>query len=435
MAKSPVSEPLSPEKKIEKPVFSPLTLWLTDFLDHFDLGLYMSLSPLWSQILFSQSYTALEKSQWFHGLNFIISIVVYPLGTVVFSNIAQYRSPMTALRCSVWGSSLSTLAMGLMPVSSLFFGPWLVATCRFLQCFFARGDRTIAPVYLMENSPNATALDRAVVYDIILVSGQWGSQIVAYFLLKTQDPYLWRIPFVVAGILGCFCAYFRFNNASKNTEMVKKTHPSNLSMAQRPPWQWFAALICMTGPSYLFYTLSFYLITDFIPMITPLSGTSLAGQKIYLSGLDIAALVAVYIILKRCDLKPKTLLLIMSRLCIVGVFILIPMFSLLPYFPSLFYVGLFRSILIAIGVPYALCLFVFLRQAIASTSKPYLFVPFAQVLGTIFLGHSTCMISFKLYDLFPYAGTGGVYGSVLCILALFGNSWFKRSVAATEPLS
>ncbi len=424
MAKSP----LSPEKKLEKPAFSPMTLWLTDFLDHVDMALFMSLSPLWYIILFPESWTMAEKTQWFHSFKFLISVLVYPLGAFVFSSIAQMRSPVTALRWSVWGFSLCTMAMGLIPTPWPFFGLYLMAACRFLQCFFARGDRTIGPIYLMANTPNTTALDRAVIYDVVLISGQWVAQIIAYALLSTHNLFLWRIPFIVAGTVGCFCAYFRFKNTEKTKAITPLTPTLILPTDQRPSWKWFAALACMTGPSYLFYDLCFYLMTDFVPMVTSLPFASLAGQKMYLSPLDIGVLFASYFVLKGFDLTAHRLLSIMSGIGIIGISILIPMFSALSLYPNLLYVGFFRCVLIALGVPYALCLFILLRQAIASSSKPYLFIPFAQVIGTIFLGHSTCMISFKLYNLFPYAGTAGVYGSLVCALSLWGNRWFKRHV-------
>ena len=427
--------PLFPEKKLEKPAISPMTLWLTDFLDHVDLALFMSLSPLWYIILFPESWTLAEKTQWFHSFKFLISVLVYPLGAFVFSSIAQIKSPVTALRWSVWGFSLCTMAMGLIPAPWPFFGLYLMAACRFLQCFFARGDRTIGPIYLMANTPNATALDRAVIYDVVLISGQWVAQIIAYALLIANDVFLWRIPFIVAGIVGCFCAYFRCKNTEKTNASPPLTPTLTLLMDQRPSWKWFAALACMTGPSYLFYDLCFYLMTDFVPMVTSLPFASLAGQKMYLSPLDIGVLFASYFTLKRFDLTAHRLLSIMSGIGVIGISILIPMFSALSLYHNLFYVGFFRCVLITLGVPYALCLFILLRQAIASSSKPYLFIPLAQLIGTIFLGHSNCMISFKLYALFPYAGTAGVYGSLLCLLSLWGNRWFKRCVIPTLPPS
>jgi MFS family permease len=427
--------PLSPEKKLTKPAFSPLTLWLTDFLDHVDLALFMSLSPLWYILLFPDSWTLAEKTQWFHSFKFLISVLVYPLGAFVFSSIAQIKSPVTALRLSVWGFSLCTMAMGLVPTSWPFFGLYLMAACRFLQCFFSRGDRTIGPIYLMANTPNATALDRAVIYDVVLISGQWVAQIIAYALLMTNDLFLWRISFIVSGIVGCFCAYFRFKNTEKIPSTIPSKSPLNLPIKQRPSWKWFAALACMTGPSYLFYDLCFYLMTDFVPMVTHLPFSALAGQKMYLSPLDMGILFVSYVVLKRLHLTAHRLLSIMSGIGIMGIALLIPMFSTLSIYPHLLYVGFFRCVLIALGVPYALCLFILLRQAIASSSKPYLFIPLAQVIGTIFLGHSTCMISFKLYNLLPYAGTAGVYGSVVCALSLWGNRWFKRCVVTTLPPS
>lgn len=426
--------PLSPEKKLGKPAFSALTLWLTDFLDHVDMALFMSLSPLWYTILFPESWTLTEKTQWFHSFKFLTSVLVYPLGAFVFSSIAQIKSPVMALRCSVWGFSICTMAMGLIPTPWPFFGLYLMAACRFLQCFFARGDRTIGPIYLMANTPNATALDRAVIYDVVLISGQWVAQMIAYVLLSTHDLFLWRIPFIVAGIVGCFCAYFRFKNTEKTKPSVA-LKPNALPFAQRPSWKWFAALACMTGPSYLFYDLCFYLMTDFVPMVTSLPFAALAGQKGYLSPLDIAILVVSYFTLKRLDLTAHRLMSIMSGIGIIGICILIPMFSALSLYPNLLYVGFFRCVLIALGVPYALCLFILLRQAIASSSKPYLFIPFAQVIGTIVLGHSTCMISFKLYNLLPYSGTAGVYGSLVCVLSLWGNRWFKRFALSTPSPS
>ncbi len=423
MAKSP----LSPEKKLGKPAFSPLTLWLTDFLDHVDMALFMSLSPLWYTLLFPETWTLEEKTQWFHSFKFLISVLVYPLGAFVFSSIAQMRSPVVALRWSVWGFSLCTMAMGFIPTPWPFFGLYLMAACRFLQCFFSRGDRTIGPIYLMANTPHSSALDRAVIYDVVLISGQWVAQIIAYALLITNDLFLWRIPFVVASIVGCFCAYFRFKNTEKTNPSIA-LNPTTLPMAQRPSWKWFAALACMTGPAYVFYELCFYLITDFVPMVTSLPFAALAGQKMYLSPLDIGVLFVSYLVLKRFDLTAHRLLSIMSGIGIIGISLLIPMFSALSLYPHLLYVGFFRCVLIALGVPYALCLFILLRQAIASSSKPYLFIPLAQVIGTIFLGHSTCMISFKLYNLLPYAGTAGVYGSLVCALSLWGNGWFKRCV-------
>jgi len=406
---------------------SPKTLWIVNFLDHFDLALYMSLAPLWGQLFSAASHTTLEKSFWFHSVTFLISAVSYPLGTFIFGYVAQKKSPLMGLRWSIWGFSLSTLAMGMTPTLSQYplLGPWLFCAFRFFQCFFARGERTITPLYLMAHSTQKTALDRAVAYDVILISGQWCAQIVAFFLLQSGHLFLWRIPFLIAGVFGCCTAWVRCK--------AIPTHPISASplpaqQSQRPSWQWFAALACMTGPSYIFYALTFYLMTDFVPMITPLSVTALAGQKIYLSAIDILVLLMAHHVLKRYTQRSASLLPIMRLLCLASIAILPLVFWGLPLWPSLHYVGCVRILLIIIGVTYSLCFFVSMRQAIPATHKPYVFISIAHLLGNILLGQSTSTISLWMYGCTQWSCAPGLYGAVVCALALWGQSYFQTSI-------
>jgi MFS family permease len=422
-------------------VISPITLWLANFLDHFDVQLCMILSPLWIDLFFTSSADNAAKATAIHGLYFATSALAYPLGSVIFGLIADRISPVFALRCSILGFSLGTMGMGLLPSAYHYplLAPLVFALFRFLQSFFARGERAITQIYLFSDDHKGDAINRATAFEFsVFLGGYLASLIGSSFLKKwplatqlaTQID-AWRIPFVGAGLVGCLLTWWRWA-ASKNPlphNQASNDHGCNTGAGQsiisRPSWVWFAALACISGPWYLFYALIFKL-DLFYPLISPLTALDLAQQTTYFFGIDLIAVLITRNIVKSIEEKTNVHFHHMRWVCLMGFIVLVPLFGIIPFWPSLKYIALLRISLIFMGVYYSMHFSLYLRDIIRFQSNPYLSIGMAKMVGTILLGHSCAYFSLKIYALTRWACAPGLYGTIVCVLALWGLNWFKK---------
>jgi MFS family permease len=413
--------------------FSPASLWAVVFLDHFDLVLYTGLLPLWGVLFFPTSTSALHTASTIHGIFFATRSLAYPLASLLFGWLATRFSPPAGLRLSVLGFSVSTLAMGLIPTAhdNIFWGPIFFALCRFLQCFFARGERTITPLYLLDRSPENKAMGRIVIAQVMLFLGNTAAQAASLFLLLPSHQKYWRIAFLMAGIVGCAAAWLRWNSISMPEKTGNAPKPDS-SDSQTWSWSRFIALASITGPTYTFYAFAFYLMSDFVPLITDISNVALMKQKTYFFGADIVVLIGIHWTLKKYKPGPNALIRMMRGLCVLSIATLPLFFYGIVLRPSLGYVGCLQGILILIGVTYALCFFTILKQNLNETNKPYLFMGGAQMVGTITLGYGTAFISLLFYKKTGWACSPGLYGSFVCAVAWWGLGWMKKNGAANQ---
>ena len=196
------------------------TVLISDFLDHFDLYLYVCLAPLLGSLFFPTG-DGLSQALKIYGIYWGASVIAFPAGSFVFSYLAAKKTPEHALRLGVLGFSVSTCVMGLLPTYEV-LGVWsavLLVGSRICQSFFARGERVISRLYIIVPQATGEAIKWSVKYDILTLLGITLASSIASLVLKHQGMW-WRVPFIIGGLVGLFVFYHRPVVKSKVNESV-----------------------------------------------------------------------------------------------------------------------------------------------------------------------------------------------------------------------
>jgi MFS family permease len=388
------------------------TVLISDFLDHFDLYLYVCLAPLLGALFFPTG-DGLSQALKMYGVYWGASVIAFPAGSFVFSYLAAKKTPEHALRLGVLGFSVSTCVMGLLPTYEV-LGVWsavLLVGSRICQSFFARGERVISRLYIIGPQATGEAIKWSVKYDILTLLGITLASSIASLVLKHQGMW-WRVPFIIGGLVGLFVFYHR--------PVVKSKVNESVSLLNRPwpPAKRMMALIASTGLTYVPYALVFQFLNAFVPLVTPISGKEMMVSNTYFLIFDILILVGAGFLLKAST--ERTLYRLLQTIAALYMGTSILLFNCLSIWPTLFYVNIIRVVLVIGGVTYALCLMVWMRNFEKGIYQ-YLHIGMATTLGTLILGHGTSFLCLYFYKQTGWVGAPGVYLCVISCLGFWGN--------------
>lgn len=395
------------------------TVLASDFLDHFDLYLYVLLAPLLGGLFFPQE-DPLSQSLKIYGIYWGASLIAFPVGSFVFSYLAAKKSPEQALRWGVLGFSVSTCCMGLLPTYEM-LGVWstfLLVGARIAQSFFARGERVISRLYIIASQPTDQAIKWSVKYDILTLLGLALASFIAGLVLKHQGMW-WRLPFILGGVIGLVVFYHR----PVITAAVNEDLP--LVRTSWPPIKRFLAIVASTGLSYVPYALAFQFFNSFVPLVTPVSQESVIASNTHFLIFDIVILVAVGLFLKNST--EQTLYRLMQSIAILYGGTSILAFGGLSIWPSLFYVTFLRVGLVVGGVIYALAFMVWMRN-FEKGRYQYMHIGIATALGTLLLGHSASFLCLLSYQKTGWVGAPGLYLCAISVLGIWGNRFLFRDL-------
>ena len=390
------------------------TVVVVTFLDHLNLSLISYLSPLLGGLFFPWAGIPVLT---FLGFSWISKVVATLAGTMLFGWISGRFSPEYALRWSILGFSLTTCLMGCLP-SYQAMGSLLYVVSFMGQCFFARGERVVARLYLVHSRSMASALSWATRYDVCALMGGAAASWIAYELTFSYETifedYGWRIPFWISSLLGLLI----FFNRRKCLFSSKDVPLSDTAESFWPSISWIKEIIAVTGPSYVPYTLAFHFLPLFVPQVTILSASSLILGTIPFLILDAILVSLVGQWLQRHTMP--YLLRLMHWVCLFFTIFGIPLFLGLQLWPYKGYVSLLRGCLVLGGILYSLPFLVW-SQHFQQGVYQVLHIGMGCALGTLLLGQGTSFLCLFLYQWCPWMGIPGLYLSGICLLALWGN--------------
>ncbi|SJM63681.1 MFS transporter [Gulosibacter sp. 10] len=183
-------------------------------LEWFDWQIYATFAPFIATQLFDAANPVSSLLQTFAV--FAVGFLARPLGGVLFGLLADRRGRKASLVLAIIAASLGSLMIGLIPTHAA-IGAWaavLLLVARLVQGLAHGGEMPAAQTYLSEMAPPER---RGRWASLIYVSGTTGILAATIFgavLTGTLDAefmadYGWRIPFVVAAVLGLFALVMR----------------------------------------------------------------------------------------------------------------------------------------------------------------------------------------------------------------------------------
>lgn len=209
------------------------------FIEYYDYALYGFAAPILAIHFFPKNDPAVVLLQAY-GI-FFAGSCSKPLGSLLFGFLGDRFGRAFALKLSIFGIAIPTVIIGILPGYRTWgwLAPFLLFVCRILQGIFVSGESDSARVFIFESLPKKyRCLSNSLAYCLCMLGIYWAS-----FSLNTlfaensvnstndvsaqisQNSNLgdflsaqlgmeiiieyWRIPFLIAGILGLFLFILR----------------------------------------------------------------------------------------------------------------------------------------------------------------------------------------------------------------------------------
>lgn len=191
------------DKKRLRAVLSAL---MGTIVEHYDYALYTYMGVSLTQHFFPDADPAVSQLKYF--LVFAMGFLTKPIGAYIFGKIGDTQGRKYALRWSIMGIAIPTFLIGCLP-SYQNFG-WkatgLLVVLRMFQGMFISAERDGVAIFLYESMPKRWA---CVSNSLTCVSSNIGNGLAVIIgggLAATQfmsrNPWAWRLPFLLAGVLG-----------------------------------------------------------------------------------------------------------------------------------------------------------------------------------------------------------------------------------------
>lgn len=188
----------------------PVVLGLLCNLFHFyAFSLYLFSAIILSPIFFGSDDLSITRTLGL--ITICLSLLVKPLGAVLFGHLGDRRGTQRVLMTSLVPMSIATACIGLIPSAEVFgsLSGVLLIICLCVQGMCIGGQYTGSLLYIQEHmAKDRAAFACGLVASIGVVGTLLANLTNLLFEYTTPQVWGWRIPFVLTLFLGCILIYF-----------------------------------------------------------------------------------------------------------------------------------------------------------------------------------------------------------------------------------
>jgi|AEWW01.1.fsa_nt_gi MFS transporter, MHS family, proline/betaine transporter len=246
---------------------------LGNMVEWFDFAIYSSMAMIMAKVFFptTNSYNELIAIYAAFAAGFLIR----PLGGFLFGPIGDRFGRRTALVLSISMMSLATLCIAMIPSyhSIGIAAPILLVVMRMLQGLSTGGEYGGSCIFIAEHSPDKrrTFFTSWLEFGNIagfLVGGIIVNVISSVLGENTMVAWGWRVPFVIAGLMGIVALFIRLH--VDETPVFREMQAGKAKATARAPSLW--ALILKEWPQLLrcaglvaAFNINYYIVLGYIP--------------------------------------------------------------------------------------------------------------------------------------------------------------------------
>jgi MFS family permease len=390
-------------------------------LDHYDTALYGFLAPFIAPVFFPKE-DPIVALIYTYGL-MLASLLSRPLGAMFFGKWGAQLGGKHSFILSLSGLSVTTGLMGLVPgYNSIgIYAPIAVALLRLGQGFFAAGETTIAPLFILHHVQKKNYGKVSGLFGSTTVFGELIASLIATVISITPHPeLLWRLPFLASfatGLVGLYMrSSVRFCN-SKESTVQQFSIPKTLFNHKRL----LARIIVLSGLTYITYSIPFVFLNSFIPKVTSISLTSMLMFNTTLLIFDMMLAPLLGLIADRFTHK-RFMAFMTTSLMVTA----IPLFALIPN-SSLLTITLIRTWIVILGLGINVPFKPWLMDQV-NGPQSYLLAGIGYSIGSELFGRNAPTICFWLWH-----QTGWVYAPALYIVAICFLGFMALTVRSRVP--
>ena len=379
-------------KSIEK------SIYIMNLIDHFDTALYSFVVPIISSLFFEHKNPLFSIIYGYAIL--IAGLLSRPLGAYYLGRFAE-KSSIKALKITMHGMNFCSIIFALIPIKCGWISISLLILARSFQSFFASGETSIAPIYLIETTKNPKKAIKN--YQISTMVGILIACITSSYI--TIDN--WRLPYIATFVIGSVFMKLRMN-ITKPIVIVKRPKLDIKTSLKIAP---------LYGISYIMYVCSFILPITLVPILN-----KNISKDFILSFNNLWMIFDIFLIIfisKYLSNNYKKLL--KTTLYIIG--IISPVIFLLRVNFYTFIIS--RIIFISLGVTISLLISPFIVNYIKKNER-FQISSISNAIGSELLGRSFTSIALLMFAYTKSTILIGLYISLISIISIILINGVKK---------
>ena len=368
-----------------------LSILLGNIFDHYNSSIYGFVAPLMAPLFFPNNDPIvgliLAYSIW------STSLFSRPIGSYLFSVLAQNKGPVYSLSYSLIGAAIISIIISLLPSHTTLGkgAAFALLLAKFISDIFTAGENAVARIYILEDKQHQGAYKTSYIYQASSVFGIILASLIA-MVASNYGSNSWRLCYVIGGITGLMGYYLRVGDsksAKKNVNQYNYYKKSNLKNL------WLKKVILLriaivTGLSYITYTVPFVIMNNYVPLVTDISLMQMMEYNTIFLIVDLLLICFIGNLTR--NHQPQNIMLFSSLILAMTT---IPLWQNLNG-ASLFYVTLVRFIIVVCGVAFMCPINLWFKKLISSPDQ-YLVVNMGSAFGSATIGKLSPVICLSLW--------------------------------------
>lgn len=388
-----------------------LTGLLSNAFEHYDKALYGLLAPFLAPLFFGEKDPVFSLIMTY--LLIPIGMLIKPFGAFILGSIADAKGRAFSLKVSLWGTSITTVGIGLLPTYKQLgvFASFLLIFLKLLQSFFSSSETTTSAVYVMEQTSEkkrtfiSALIDSSSIFGMLIAS--------ACLVLFTENDWLnshWRWLFIIGAMT------FFIPCLLKNEQSLVKKQPlsliQNCKKCCEELKKELIPFILIFGFSSMMFHLAFTFMNGYSYQVLQLSFLKAFQINTALLIIDIFLLIVFALFSQKWG---KIHLMKVSTLTLA---IAMPFLFLSLNNPSFYNIFLIRLFFIIIGAAFSCSLFAFCLENAPSSNKTTL-ISLASSLGSQLIGAPSISLCFYLNKTFSSSIGSALLISITALASFF----------------
>ena len=368
-----------------------LNVYFGNLFEHYDTALFGLLSAHFALIFFPKQDPIIALILTFAIIP--LGQIARPIGSLFFGYIGDIYGRERALFLSLMGMSIVTGLIAFTPAyyTAGIFAPICLGLGRILQNFFAAGETIGGGIFLLESFSKKK-------HD--LLSGFFSTSTIGGYLLASLGVFLltyfdgmewgWRGLYLLGSVTAFYGGWMRKKGEEKS---VAKKFLNPVLNLKRTLWgerNHLFLIAIVSGFSYVTFSVVFILMNTFVPLISRISKTEIAGVSTSLFLLDFLTLPFFGWVSSRISREKMMMIAAMS------VFLLSPPLVQMLNGATFGTVIFVRSIFILFGVSFTAPFYSWTLKLVPKHSR-YTVISFGYAIGCLVFGSPSVAISLWVF--------------------------------------
>lgn len=392
-------------------------------LDRYDMALYGLMAAFIAPAFFPDNDPVVGIIKAYGVM--ALGIFTRPLGALLFGKMAMKVGSRKIMIICLAGVAVTTGMIGLIPSYEQIgaTATMLFIIVRIIQGIFASGENTVAPFFIIQNSPVDRSTRTSGYYNCSTMAGVVLASIAATIVSYSPNPYFyWRYAFIfgfTTAIAGVVLRYILVKNLD---ELVPDINLRKVLSLVRDNRITILRVVLVSSFSYITYTVPFVFMNSFVPEVTNIKIGEMLQLNSILLVLDTALIPILGIFAEKYD-RAKFMASMSGFIALTC----IPLFYFIEG-SGFIYIMFVRLVIIIAGLAYLVPLQAWYYD-LCKGSERYLMVGIGYSLGEEILGRNSTAICLWLWYYFKSTAAPAAYIFVIAVLATIALTLMNNTKA------